>query len=213
MKRANERMLGGTLLVGGGVLLLLQNLGYLGGDELVWAALFALGGLAFLGLYLADRQRWWALIPGGGLLGLAAPLAFSVAGDRWAELAGSVFLAMLGAAFAAVYLQNRLDRWWALIPAGVLLTLATVASLEMINAEEEGGWVFFLGLALTFFGVALLPHGDKRRDWALYPAIACLGLGAVVVATTTSAFTIVAAVALIGTGIFLLYRTRRVQHW
>ncbi len=212
MKRTNEQILGGALLVGGGVLLLLQNLGFLGGGELLWAALFALGGLVFIAVYFRDR-RWWALIPGCALLGLAAPMALSVAGESWAELGGAAFLAMLGAAFGAVYIENRLVRWWALIPAGTLLTLAAVASLSMIDAAEEGGWVFFLGLALTFFAVALLPHGDKRRDWALYPAIACLGLGAIVVSASTSAFTIVAAIGLIGVGVYLLYRTRRAERW
>jgi hypothetical protein len=211
MKYTNGQILGGAFLVGGGLLLLLQNLGFLGGGELLWAALFALVGLAFFAVYFRDR-RWWALIPGCALLGLAAPTALSVAGDRWAEFGGAVFLAMLGAAFATVYLDNRPVRWWALIPAGTLLTLAVVASLDLVDAAEAGGGVFFLGLALTFFAVALLPHGDKRRDWALYPAIACLGLGAIVVAASTSTFTIVAAVGLIGTGLYLLYRTGRFAH-
>lgn len=211
MKYTNGQVLGGALLIGGGVLLLLQNLGFMGGSELLWAALFALGGLVFFAVYVRDRH-WWALIPGCALLGLAAPIALSVAGDRWAEFGGAAFLAMLGAAFGFVYLDNRVARWWALIPAGTLLTLAVVASLDLIEASEQGGWVFFLGLALTFFGVAFLPHGDRRRDWALYPAIACLGLGAIVVAATTSVFTIIAAIGLIGTGVLLLYRTRRFEH-
>jgi hypothetical protein len=212
MKRTNDQLLGGILLVGGGLLLLLQNLGFLGNGELLWAALFALGGLAFLAVYFRER-RWWAIIPGCALLGLAAPTALSVAGGRWAALGGAVFLALLGAAFGAIYVESRLIRWWALIPAGTLLTLATVAALSVIGAEEAGGWVFFMGLALTFFAVALFRHGDTRRDWALIPAIACLGLGSVVVAATTSAFTIVAAIGLIGVGIYLLYRTRRAEQW
>lgn len=208
MKYTNEQILGGALLIGGGVLLLLQNLGYFWGVELLWAALFAMAGVLFLAVYFRDR-RWWALIPGCALLGLSAPLALSVAGDRWSEFGGAAFLALLGVGFAAVYIQNRAAQWWALIPAGTLGTLAVVASLDLIGAAEAGGWVFFLGLALTFFGVALLPHGDRRCDWALYPAVACLGLGAIVAAATTSAFTIVVAVGLIGTGLYLLYRTRR----
>ena len=213
MKRANERLLGGALLVGGGVLLLLQNLGLFVIGGLLWAGLFALGGLGFLGVYLADRRRWWALIPGGALLGIAAPIALSAAGDRWAQWGGGAFLGLLGLGFGAVYLTDRLDRWWALIPAGTLLTLAAVASLDVVGAAEQGGGVFFLGLALTFFGVAFLPHGEKRLDWAIFPAVACLGLGAIVVAATASAFTIVAAIGLIGAGIYLLYRTRRAARW
>lgn len=213
MKRANEQFLGGVLLVVGGFLLLLQNLGFLGGGELLWSLLFGLGGIAFIVVYVNDRQRWWALIPGGALLALAAPIALSVAGEPGARLGGPAFLAVLGLSFVAVYLSDQRTRWWAIIPGGVILTLASVAALGVIGLGEGGGAVFFLGLALTFFGVALLPHVGARRDWALYPAVGCLGLGMIVVAATTSAFTILSAVALIAVGVYLLYRTRRAEPW
>lgn len=213
MERGEGRIIGGALLVGGGILLLLQNLGVLGGGALLWAAIFALGGLAFLALYARDRTCWWAFLPASALLGLAIPLVLSVAGGGLEDWGGAGFLGMLGVGFVAVYATDRLARWWALIPGGTLLTLGAVAALGVAASAELGGAVFFLGLALTFLAVALLPHGEKRRDWAFFPAIACLGLGMLVIATTTAAFTIVAAVALIAGGVYLLYRTRRVERW
>lgn len=213
MERSEGRIIGGALLVGGGILLLLQNLGLFGGGGLLWALIFAVGGLAFLALYARDRANWWAFLPASVLLGLAIPIVLSAAGGGLESLGGTGFLATIGLGFVAVYATDRLARWWALIPGGTLVTLGVVAGLDVVGTAELAGAVFFLGLALTFLAVALLPHGEKRRDWAFFPALACLGLGMMVIATTTAAFTIVAAVALIASGVYLLYRTRRVERW
>lgn len=95
----------------------------------------------------------------------------------------------------------------------MLLTLAVVAGLGTLGFGAGGGAVFFLGLALTFFGVAPPAADGRRREWALYPAIGCRGLAMIVVAATTSVFTILSAITLIGAGIYLLFRTRRAARW
>ena len=69
------------------------------------------------------------------------------------------------------------DRWWAIIPAGVLLTLGVVSVLDNVSGMETGG-LFFLGLGLTFILVAVLPGETSGRSWALIPGVILLLLGA-----------------------------------
>ena len=69
--------------------------------------------------------------------------------------------------------------------------------------------IFFLGLALTFALVYLLPMPGGRMRWALIPAGVLFVVGLVVMMATTSAMSIVWAVALIAGGAYLVYRTVR----
>ncbi len=161
----NRSKLLAILLIGGGFFLLAANLGWLGlFANWLWALLFLVGGVAFLYLYRIDKARWWALIPGFGLLGLGA--AALVRGDA----RGSFFLGLTGAGFAAVYLGDR-QRWWTIIPAGSLFTLALVAWLEGAWIGFDAGWLFFLGLAATFGTLVALPEGRGKQRWAIYPAL------------------------------------------
>jgi hypothetical protein len=93
--------------------------------------------------------------------------------DQWG---GALFLGGVGVGFAAVYLRDQ-HRWWALIPAGVLMTLSVQAGLtEGGRAEPLQGALFFAGLALTFALVAVLPGGPGHRGWAWIPAAVLAGL-------------------------------------
>src|SRR5436853_4226616 len=151
MKRIESSMIVGLALIGVGALFLLQSLGLLGPiTGLIWALLFALGGATFLAAFATAPARWWALIPGFTLVSLGALVGgqelFPTLAGPWG---GALFLGGIGLGFGAVYLTGR-ERWWALIPGGVLLTLALVAGLSETIAGVDLGWVFFLGLALTF---------------------------------------------------------------
>lgn len=198
----------GALLLVAGVLLLLETVGVLIAAGLFWGALFVVAAAAFWYLFVADPQAWWAAIPGGALAGLGLVILADeadVAGnDQWG---GALFLGGIGIGFAAVYLRDRL-RWWAVIPAGVLLTLAVQAGLTEagLTAPLQGA-LFFAGLALTFALVALLPGGPRR--WAWIPA-AVLGVLAVLSALGATAllavFTYVWPLALIVAGGVLLWR-------
>jgi hypothetical protein len=97
----------GILLIGGGTLLLLQNLGYLGNvPAYLWAFVFAVFGISFLIGFIIDRTHWWALIPGVTLLSLAALVGLSEANEGLAETwGGTLFLGGIGLAFWLVYLM------------------------------------------------------------------------------------------------------------
>lgn len=209
-RRIQSRVLWGVLLIGGGTLFLLQNVGVLPeGLELFWALVFAVGAVLFLIPFVAAPSNWWAAIPGFALLGLAALLAYGrLAPAARMDWGGSLFLAMLGLGFVAVYVR-RIRHWWALIPGGVLVTLAVVAGLANLGRAELGGTVLFFGLAMTFALLAVVPGPAANRRWPLYPALALLLL-ALVAWVPGERFALIAwPVLLIGFGLYLLLRRPR----
>ena len=185
------------LLIVGGFILTAANLGLLDWlDDWMWAVLAIVGGAAFVYYYLTTPRNWWALIPGFALAALGVSM---LAGDA----GGPLFLGILGAGFATVYATDR-SHWWAVIPGGVLITLAFVAYLDESGSGFDTGWIFFLGIAATFFALAFLKGPDDRR-WALYPAIGALGL-ALVTVVNEAAKGYVLPVLLVGVGAYLLLR-------
>jgi hypothetical protein len=212
MKRTDTGTIVGIALAGAGVLFLLLNLGLLAPvAPAIWVLLFALGGGAFLTVFWRDRAAWWALIPGFVLLSIGALIGLSefapAFDDTWG---GSLVLGGIGLSFWAVYLTSR-ARWWAIIPGGVLLTLAALAGMSTRLAGQDLGWVFFLGLALTFGLVYLLPGAERRNTWAIYPAAGLLAMALLTMASMGPVINLIWPLALIVAGLYLAYRTLRVQ--
>ena len=215
MKRSYLPLAFGALLVIAGVLLLLQNFAILTfGWDLIWALLFALGGISFVAVFLNDHEQWWAIIPGftllgiGGLIGLAAILPEST--GAWG---GVFFLSTISLAFWVIFALRR-ENWWAVIPGGVLLTLAVVAGLAKAAGGIARGGLFFLGLAATFGLVYLLPTPEGRMKWAIIPAGILGAVGILIILAATSVINYLWPVALILVGFYLVYRSftsRRAQ--
>ena len=213
MKRFDARTIntvGAILLIGVGILLLLQNFGILVGVvALIWSLIFAAGGLIFLYLFLTNRTQWWAIIPGFALLGLAALIALDEFLPRVGDaLGGTIFLGGIGLAFWVIYFLNR-EHWWAIIPGGVMFTVALVAGLDSVFEGAETGGVLFLGLGLTFGLLSLLPTPQGRMRWALIPAAVLLVMGLLITAATTGVLDFLFAAALILAGLYLLFRMFR----
>jgi hypothetical protein len=179
MKILESRILWGGLLVLAGVLFLVQNLGLFRIGELFWVVLLALGALFFLSIFLQNKANWWALIPGLTLISVGIIVLINWIspdhGERWS---GSIILAGIGLSFALIYLVAR-QNWWAIIPAGVLFTLAVIAGLEEFFPALGTAGLFFLGLGLTFALVALLPNPQGDMRWAWIPGGILLLVGAI----------------------------------
>lgn len=209
MKWLESRVLWGTLLILGGVMFLLQNLGLFEFGDLFWALLLGLAGVFFLSVYLQNRANWWALIPGFTLFGVASLIALTRLAPRLADnWGGSVVLGGIGLAFVAVYLAER-SNWWAIIPAGVMLTLAAVAGLDETFAGIETGGIFFLGLGSTFALVALLPSHQGQMRWAWIPAAVLMLMGLLIMAAAEDLIGILWPLVLIVGGGYLILRTFR----
>jgi len=201
-------IIGGILLITAGVIFLLNNLGVI---TLNWAVLigplFAIGGLVFILVFVLNTNEWWALIPGFVLMAIGLIIFMGERDIAFFEpWSGAIFLGFLSFAFFLIYISHR-NQWWAIIPGGVLLTLAGVTLIT--EREMLSGMVFFLGLGLTFGLVYLLPKPGGRLKWALYPAGILFFIGLLVLLGVTKLFNFVWPVALLAAGGYVLYRAVR----
>jgi hypothetical protein len=207
LKRFDVHAIGAILLIIVGILLLLQNFGILGGIvALIWALIFAAGGLIFLYMFLTNRTQWWAIIPGFALLGLAALIALDEFLPQVGDiLGGAIFLGAMGLAFWVIYFQRR-EQWWAIIPGGVMFTLALIAGLDAAFEGLETGGVLFLGLGLTFGLLSFVPTPHGRMKWALIPTAVLLVMGVLITAVATGGLAFLGGAALILVGLYVLFR-------
>ena len=210
MRRNGVRIVFSVLLIGAGVLFLLQNLGFLrDAGGLFWALAFAVGGGAFLYVYLSDHTHWWTIIPGLTLLGIGEIIAVSTFLPQYEEILGApVFMGFISLSFWIIYLTNR-ENWWAIIPGGVLLAIAIFIGLESLFPGVEMVGVFFLGLGLTFLLLAYLPTQEGRMRWALIPAGVLLLMGVIFMGSAFSALEIIGPAVLVLAGLYLIFRTFR----
>lgn len=115
-------------------------------------------GLPFLLIFITDRQHWWALIPGMTMLGVAAAIFLEGIGVIGGEAVGGLVVGGISLGFLSIYLMDR-AQWWALIPGGIM---GTVAFFLLLAAAGELVWP----LALILLGLLLLRGslgGGRRR--------------------------------------------------
>lgn len=177
MKNIRGRAVWGIILIVLGALFLLQELRLIGSAfQYLWIVVSFAAGAAFLWTFATSTQNWWAAIPGLALLGLSVASLEDIFNlFPTVDVGGMAFLGGLGLSFWLIY-ARRQDHWWAIIPGGVLLTLAAVAGLDDFGLDYGGG-IFFLGLGLTFVLVALLPSPGADTRWSFIPAAVMLILG------------------------------------
>jgi len=144
---------------------------------------------------------WGAVLITAGVLLLLGNLRIVIL--PWQALMWPLMLGLAGLGFAMVYSGNR-DQWWAIIPAGVLLTLAAVAFLEWLLPWAGTSWLFFFGLAVTF-GLVWRETGHAQQ-WARVVAWICLGMTLLTVLGPLLRFAV--PLALLAAGVYLLRRER-----
>jgi drug/metabolite transporter (DMT)-like permease len=166
------------VLAGG--LWLLDSYGIAEIDALAVSALFAISGfgLGFIGV--RERQTWWALIPAGVLIGIAAVTAWNRLTNAPGEWGAALLLISMGAGFFAVLLTDR-TRWWAVIPGGVLATIGVFVGLTTVLPDLPAVGLMLFGFALTFVLLAATPTGRGRMRWPLIPAALLAVVGTVFV--------------------------------
>src|SRR4030066_663594 len=181
IKALSSRLLWGVVLVVGGILLLLDTFGIFKGGMLFWTTVTAVAGVLFLWLYITNHDNWWAIIPGVIFLTLAATIGLNsfLPGFSESNLSGTIILGGIALSFLFVYIAEP-SNWWAIIPAGVMATIAIVAVLDSNTSGAASGGIFFLGLGITFALVAILPNSAGQMRWAWIPAC-ILGLMGVLI--------------------------------
>ncbi len=215
-KKFDWRFIVGIALIGLGAVSLMQVFGILPSSGNLIAAIFGVlflaGGLAFLSVLGADRAQWWAAIPGTILSFLGLMILMESFFPRLpGEFAGAFFMAGISTAFWVVLILNR-EQWWAVIPAGVLLSIALMIAFFGLFPQYEGVGIgiMFLGMGATFCSLALLPLANGRRqNWGWIPGGILLGMGVLSMAASVELLGYLTPVLLIAGGLALLLGTRR----
>ena len=154
----------GTTLLSVGLLLALEGL--MPGDTGELGGVIVTGGigLGFLIVYLTTRQNWWAIIPGGALLSIAAMLFIQEIlpfGNE--EMGLGVFFFGLGLTFLGLsrVQTEKGPMKWPLIPGGILLGIGILVILFGSAADL---FPYIGALALIAVGVIILWRALRHRD-------------------------------------------------
>jgi hypothetical protein len=201
-RTVKQSLVWGGLLIVIGVLLAIDQLTEL--SPWVWVLALGAFGLVALVLYLADRSDWAMLITAYALLAITLLIALSLLDIVSDEVIGSYILVAISLAFLAVYFRNR-ARWWALIPAYVLLAIGIMIGLVELGLLDDllvPAYVL-LAIAIPFFVVFAR---DRRQWWALIPGgiLAVIGLSFLV---AEGSFAYIGAFLLILGGLWILVRS------
>ena len=204
--KTNWHVLLGGLLVLVGIASFLDALDLIPFGGVLWGALFGLGGLAFILYLVQNRTAWWAIIPGVVLLGLSAIIVISSLFPNFeGEIGGFILFFCISAAFWIVYIMNH-NFWWAIIPGGVMASLA--ASILVGNfATFDGGGIFLLGIALTFLLLTFLPGMEGNRQWPFIPAGILFVVSLFAIFEDLNLSNLIGAIILIVFGGFLVVRS------
>jgi hypothetical protein len=210
MKTISWRIIVGVFLLVVGVVALLQNLKIVPTSGGVWdilfCALFSVAGLSFLVVLFQNQASWWAAIPGIILLSIGVLIGLNVLAPQTGEkIGGMVVLGGIGLSFWVVYILSP-QNWWGIIPGGTLVTLAAITAVPDNTGPISGG-LLFLGLAVTFGLLGILPTGNRRMSWPWIPAAALLVMGIMISISTAQWLNIVWGAVLILAGVYLVIRT------
>jgi hypothetical protein len=198
----------GILLIVIGTLILLQTLDVLRfAIAVVWMALFAVGGIAFLSLYVADREHWWALIPGPVLLAIAAVILLGETAPQLEDaIGGTLVVGAIALSFLLIYALHP-GFWWALIPGGVMASVTVVTLIDAFDVPIDGGAVIMLGIGLTFVLLSFVRTEEgERLWWALIPGGIMLLIGLFVAAEQVALAAYVLPAVLLIVGLYFVLR-------
>jgi len=203
-RRGRAPLVWGGLLIILGLLLLAENLGWLGNfDTPFWS--LALGAIAlfFLVTYISDRTQWWALIPGLTLMGVAVAIFLAEEELVADHVVAAIVLVGVGLPFLLIFIFDR-QHTWALIPALTMAGIALGVFLEgagIIDGTAMAGFVLG-GISLGFVSIFVI---ERQSWWVLIPAV-IIGFMAVVFLIAAAARFIIPVVIILF-GLLLLLRT------
>lgn len=196
----------GFFILLGGVALLIQNIFHIPLGGLFWGVAFLVAGAGFLYQFRKDNQMWWPLIPGFSFLGFGLSSLAGVIFPRLDFLQDVLALGGISVAFIMVYLRERRN-WWAVIPAGVLLTIAVISILESTNLQVVFEPLFFLGVGITFLILYSLP--DQKLNWAIIPALVLIFTSSLIGFFANPSNSLIWSLVLIFAGAILILRSFR----
>lgn len=188
------------LLLGAGLFLFLANTGVFSAlPAFLWLTLLLGVGAAFW-LGSLGALSLWQRVAGFAGIGVFAIVTSG-------SFAGVAALSFPALGFGLVYLVSK--RWWALLPAGLLGSVALLVGLDALFPRWDTTPVLFLGFAATFSLLYLLSPRRGGKRWALFPAVGFIVL--TVLSNDPSGNTpgLLLPLLLVGAGWLLLWWWRR----
>jgi hypothetical protein len=169
-RRGRAPLVWGGVLIIFGLLLLAENLGWLGSiGTSFWSLLLGAIALFFLVTYISDRAQWWALIPGLTLMGVAIAIFLAEEELVADHVVASIVLIGVGLPFLLIFVFNR-QQTWALIPALTMAGIALGVFLEgagIIDGTAMAGFVLG-GISLGFVSIYVM---ERQSWWVLIPGV------------------------------------------
>jgi len=213
MKARIANIFWGLILILGGGLFLALNFGYVvSSSPLFWIALFAGLGVLFLVTYFLNGvQRWGWLFPASILGSIALTIGLSEAGVE-SNLAAAPILLSVAIPFLVAFAFGPRKRWWAIIPAWVMVAITGIVLFaNQVQGELVGTFVLF-SIALPFFVVYLM---NRTNLWALIPGsiLAVVGLIPLFAAYLNGSLMGAAVVLLIALPFLLVFLWSRRNWW
>lgn len=206
MAKLSSRVMWGGILIIAGLLFLLESLGFLFMGS-IWPVFFGIAGLLFLITFIRDTNHWWSVIPGMTLMSLAVVVLLNAIAPRTGDLvSGSLFLGGIGISFILILIASRGRQWWAIIPGGVLVTLACIALVSPYLHDDWIGAILMFGIAATFAIVYLIANPGGRTRWALYPAIVLGIIGVLLLGSAIELAKFIWPLAIIGLGLYVIVK-------
>ncbi|PKN93616.1 MAG: hypothetical protein CVU44_09725 [Chloroflexi bacterium HGW-Chloroflexi-6] len=145
------------------VLLAAENLG----GEVIGSALFFILAATFGFVYATRRALWAAIVTYVMFVMGFMPL---IAMSTRPELAGIVMLFGIALPFFIIYFRAPDERFWAIIPAGILTTTGLLTAFVLLPGLPDPAYddripnaILYAGIAITFAVVWLRHH----KRWAL----------------------------------------------
>jgi hypothetical protein len=214
MKTLWTRLFWGLLLVAAGGLFMAQNLGFISVTAQAtptWGYGFAIVAVLFLITYFVNGITHWGWLFPTFIFGSIAGLIFMSGAAFPGSLGASAILASVGLPFLVAFVTSPRKRWWALIPAWVMLVLtAFIAMSDFIPEEMVGGGILF-SIGVPFLVVYLL---KTTRWWALIPAFVTMLMGAVIALSPSMGEDATASLILLAIAVpFLVLVLTSIQRW
>jgi hypothetical protein len=202
MSKTRTSIFWGILLLAGGAYALARTMGYdVTQNPTVWAFIFGGVSLVALIFYFTDGLKNWGwLFPVGIFGGLAITSALVAGGMDDPAMAAPLFIG-IGLPFMVAFFMDRVNNWWALIPAGVMafLILALFAA-DRAAGEWIGSGMFFI-LAATFIFIYL----SRKALWAAIVAYVLFIMGFMPLMALTPAPELAGVIIFFAIGLPFLY--------
>jgi hypothetical protein len=154
------------------VLLAVENLG----GEVIGSALFFILAAAFGAAYYTRRFTWAAIV--AYILFVLGFMPLMAMSSR-PELAGIMMMFAIALPFFIIYFRSPDEKYWAIIPAGILATTGLLVAIVLLPGLSGPGFdnripnsLMYAGIAVTFAIVGLRHHKRWGILFALLAAAA-----------------------------------------